>query len=162
MLAAILYALPVAAEETAPESSDKIGDQGPGESVSVPDGQIITLVIENDSIGGRGTDENYTSGVSLSYLDVSAEMPEIAYTIADYIPTFDINDSSSVVYSFGQNLYTPRDIQQSTQDPNDRPWAAHLYAAIGLVTITDDHVDEVEVSLGVVGPWALGKQTQTF
>ena len=162
VLTFVLFSLPVIAEEAAHDPSDKIGDQDPGNALSVPDGQIITLVIENDSIGGRGTDENYTSGVSLSYFDISAKMPEIAYTIADYIPTFDINDSSSVFYSFGQNLYTPKDITQSTQDPNDRPWAAHLYASMGLVTVTGDHVDEVEVSLGVVGPWALGRQTQTF
>lgn len=156
ILSFLLFPSVLLAEEAEPEKD------APAKPISDRDGKIITLVIENDSIGFQGDDKNYTSGVSLNYFDVSAKMPIIAYKLADYIPTFAINDSSSVFYTFGQNLYTPSDITQSTQNPDDRPWAAHLYVAMGLVTATDDHIDEVEASVGVVGPWALGKQTQTF
>ncbi|WP_025897017.1 lipid A deacylase LpxR family protein [Sneathiella glossodoripedis] len=123
---------------------------------------IITVIIENDSIGTRGTDKNYTSGVRLGYYDINAELPEIAYIIDDYIPTFEITKRSSVFYSLGQNLYTPQDITQTAHDPDDRPWAAHLYGSMGLVTQTDNHLDELEVSIGVVGPAALGEQAQKF
>ncbi|TNE36516.1 MAG: lipid A deacylase LpxR family protein [Alphaproteobacteria bacterium] len=149
--------------ETSSTAAQQTPEEASADTISGNQNQkIFTLVIENDSIGGRGTDKNYTSGVRFGYLDSGAEMPAIAYKIDDYIPTFEINDSTSVFYSFGQNLYTPSDITNPAPNPNDRPWAAHLYGAIGLATATDDHVDEVEVSLGVVGPWALGKQTQTF
>ena len=131
-------------------------------SPPVSDDKIITVVVENDSIGTRGTDKNYTSGVRIGYYDINAEMPELAYVIDDYIPTFEVSKTSSVFYSFGQNLYSPQDITQSDQDPNDRPWAAHLYASMGLVTQTDNHLDELEISLGIVGPWALGEQAQKF
>jgi hypothetical protein len=156
------YLSPVNAEPVSaqPDSSEK--GQEPAEAISEERAKIFSVVIENDSIGGQGTDKNYTSGVRFSYFNTSAEMPRLAYEIDDYIPTFEINDSSSVFYSLGQNLYTPSEISQSTQDPDDRPWAAHLYLSMGLVTATDDHLDELEVSAGVVGPWALGKQTQTF
>ena len=43
---------------------------------------------------------------------------------------------------------------------NDRPWAAWLYGSIGLATLTDNHLDELEFTAGVVGPQALGEQTQ--
>lgn len=124
-------------------------------------GKIVTLVVEND-LFGKGTDQNYTSGVRLSYFDASVDMPKLAYQIADHIPTFSLNASSSLTYSLGQNLYTPDDISQAQQPLNDRPWAAHLYGSMGLVTVTDNHIDEVEVQLGVVGPFALGEQTQKF
>ncbi|MFD2206025.1 lipid A deacylase LpxR family protein [Kiloniella antarctica] len=124
--------------------------------------QIITLVIENDSLGAAGTDKNYTSGVRLGYLDVNADLPEIAYTLDRVVPTFGINETSSVFYSLGQNIYTPQNISQTSQDPDDRPWAAHMYGSIGLVTVTDNHMDEIEASLGIVGPSALGEQAQKF
>ncbi|MBC8282798.1 MAG: lipid A deacylase LpxR family protein [Nitrospinae bacterium] len=121
---------------------------------------FFTIVFENDSIGS-GTDQNYTNGVRFTYFNVNATFPDIAHTIADKVPTFDINDSSSVYYSFGQNLYTPDDISAIEQAPNDRPWAAFLYVSIGMATKTGNHIDELETTIGVVGPLALGEQVQT-
>lgn len=153
--ASFLLLANICTAEEQQSGSEKIAPQ-------ISDDTIITVVIENDSIGTQGTDKNYTSGVRIGYFDVNAEMPDLAYTIADYIPTFAVTKTSSVFYSFGQNLYSPQDITQSSQDPDDRPWAAHLYASMGLVTQTDNHLDELEISLGIVGPWALGEQTQKF
>ena len=121
---------------------------------------FFTIVFENDSIGS-GTDQNYTNGTRFTYFDINANFPDVAHTLADYVPTFDINESSSVYYSFGQNLYTPDDIGSPVQDPNDRPWAAFLYGSIGMATRTDNHIDELEATLGIVGPLALGEQVQT-
>lgn len=121
--------------------------------------KIFTLVMENDMFGG-GTDRNYTSGIRLNYTEVGAKFPAIAHKLDKLIPTFRINRTSSIMYSFGQNLYTPRDITQAVADPNDRPWAAFLYGSIGMVTLTDNHTDEIEATLGVVGPLALGEQAQ--
>ena len=125
------------------------------------EGKVVTLVVEND-LFGKGTDQNYTSGVRLSYFDASAEMSDLAHYVADHIPTFSLNEFSSLTYSIGQNLYTPDDISLAAQPANDRPWAAHLYGSMGLVTVTDDHIDEIEAQIGVVGPLALGEQTQKF
>lgn len=121
---------------------------------------FFTIVFENDSIGS-GTDQNYTNGTRFTYFDVNASFPDIAHVLADYVPTFDINKSSSVYYSFGQNLYTPDDIGSPVQDPNDRPWAAFLYGSIGMATQTGNHIDELEATIGIVGPLALGEQVQT-
>ncbi len=133
---------------------------------SVPEGitqtphdKFITLAVENDAFG-RGTDQNYTSGVRLTYFDLNAEFPEIAREIADLVPTFDINRTSSVYYSLGQNLFTPDDITLKEPEPDDRPYAAFLYGSIGMATLTDNHIDEIEATVGVVGPWALGEVTQ--
>ncbi|MFT6556496.1 MAG: hypothetical protein ACJAYR_000343 [Sneathiella sp.] len=123
---------------------------------------IFTVVVENDSIGYKGTDQNYTSGIRLGYLDTDFEIPEIAHVVADFIPTFSLNEQTGLFYSLGQNLYTPSEITERPQDPEDRPWAAHLYASMGLVTVTGNHVDELELSLGIVGSAALGEQSQKF
>lgn len=122
--------------------------------------KIITLAVENDLFGGNGTDQNYTSGVRLSYFDIDSDFPDIANDIADLVPTIDLNNTSSVFYSLGNNLYTPDDIQSETQDPNDRPWAAFTYGSIGMTTVTKNHIDELEATFGMVGPAALGEPIQ--
>ena len=145
-----------------PAFAQTLEERVPRDIVNNKKDKIVTVVVENDSLGGEGKDANYTSGVRLSYFDVNADLPDLAEKVEDAIPTFDINDTTSVFYSIGQNIYTPRNIERRTQDPNDRPWAGHLYGSMGLVSITDNHLDEVEVSLGVVGPPSLAEQTQRF
>lgn len=123
--------------------------------------RFITFNSENDLYGG-GTDRNYTNGARVTYFDLGARPPEIFDKVAALIPTFSINPTTSIYYTLGHNLYTPKDITRATQDPRDRPWAAFLYGAAGLVSVTGNHVDEIEATLGVVGPMALGRQVQTF
>jgi lipid A 3-O-deacylase len=154
----MICGLPVlAAAEKAPTLEQSVPDR----VLDAPEKKIITVVVENDSLGG-GTDQNYTSGVRVNVTNISADFPPLAHKIDELIPTFDINKTSSIYYSFGQNLYTPSDITSPMVNINDRPWAAFLYGSLGMATITDNHMDEVEASLGVVGPAAMGELTQKF
>lgn len=123
--------------------------------------RVMTLVVENDMFGS-GSDQSYTSGIRLSYLDLDFGIPDIARQIDQYIPTFVLNETSSVYYSLGHNVFTPNDITQSTQPPDERPWAAFLYGSMGLVTVHKNRVDNLEATLGVVGPLALGREFQKF
>ena len=159
-LFAAVISLPAFAQDTAEQTQPTIQDQFPRDIVYSAEDKVLTLVVENDLFGGNGEDENYTSGLRLGYFDINADMPELAYELDKFIPTFEINETTSVFYSLGHNIYTPSDIEKREQDPNDRPWAAHLYGSMGLVSITDNHIDEIELSLGVVGPAALGEQAQ--
>jgi hypothetical protein len=133
----------------------------PRRVLNEPKRNIITVVMENDSIGA-GTDRNYTSGASINYTDVNAEFPKIAHRIDKIIPTFRINETSSIHYSLGQTIFTPKDTSLTTVNLNDRPWAAFLYGTMGMITLTDNHTDEVEATIGIVGPAALGEQSQKF
>jgi hypothetical protein len=123
---------------------------------------VVNLVIENDSIGGSGTDDNYSSGVRVNYTEIRPQFPALARALGGLIPGFELNDSSALYYSLGQNIYTPENITSRTPDPNDRPWAAFLYGSMGMATIAGNHMDEVEATLGVVGPLALGEPVQKF
>lgn len=133
----------------------------PGRVLAAPEKNIITMVIENDSFGG-GADKNYTSGIRFNFTNVQARFPDIAYKIDKLIPTFEINKTSSIYYSFGQSIFTPQDITQAAVVPDDRPWAGFLYASLGMITLTGNHTDEVEATLGIVGPAAMGEQAQKF
>lgn len=150
-----LISFPVAAQEEKPPLVDTFSQ----ETADSTHKRFVTLVFENDSIG-RGSDQNYTNGVRLTYFNMDAAFPDIAHKIADSVPTFDINRTSSIYYSLGQNLYTPDNIESRVLATDDRPWAAFLYGSIGMATLTDNHIDELEATLGIIGPYALGEQVQ--
>ncbi len=121
----------------------------------------LSFSFENDSIGG-GTDQAYTNGVRLTWFNASTRVPAGMDTLADYVPTFDINPTTSTVFTFGQNMYTPEDITVRNLQPDDRPYAGWLYGSIGLLTATDNHLDELDLTLGIVGPEAMAEPVQEF
>lgn len=126
----------------------------------------LSLSVENDLFGG-GTDRFYTSGVRATWFNSRVDVPQGIDRLADEIPTFDLNESTSTFFSLGQNIYTPEDITLQAQPQDDRPWAAFLYGSVGLATVTQSesgfsHIDELEFTLGIIGPEALGEQTQKF
>ena len=129
-------------------------------------GPYLSLSIENDNLGG-GTDHYYTSGVRATWFNTKISTPPIIETLAERIPTFDLENDTATFYTIGHNLYTPEDITRGDQQMDDRPWAAFLYGSVGLANVTYNdsipfHIDELEFTLGVVGPEALGKQAQHF
>lgn len=125
------------------------------------DKNYVTASMENDMLGG-GTDEYYTSGVRLTWFNTDFTVPVLLEKADDVVPTVDFNTTTSTFYTLGQNIYTPDDITEAELDPDDRPYAAFLYGSAGMSTIEDNHIDEFEVTLGVVGPEALGEQAQKF
>ena len=125
-------------------------------------GKFWTLNLENDIFGGQGEDQNYTNGFRLSYHDADLDLPSWARQLGELYPGFRMNDTTALTYSIGQNMYTPKDLTRAVPDPNDRPYAAWLYGSVAMSTVTDNHKDQVEISLGVVGPAAGGKAVQKF
>jgi len=121
--------------------------------------RFISVVFENDSIAS-GTDRNYTNGVRLTYHDTNANIPSVVKKVVDWLPMFDINKTSSIFYSLGQNLYTPTDITKAAQVAGERPWASFLYGSVGMNTTKDNHMDEIEMTLGMIGPASMGEQVQ--
>ena len=99
------------------------------------DHNYLSFSYENDLIGG-GTDENYTSGLRLTYFDTETSVPPGIDALADLIPTFDLNETTSTFFTFGQNIYTPQNINIRALQQNDRPYAAWLYGSVGLATVT--------------------------
>ncbi len=128
------------------------------------DHSFFTLTVEND-LFGSGTDENYTSGIRLTYFSGEADPPEFVKSLGDATwgdaaPFFEVNETTHVYYAIGQNLYTPKVINIPVPDRYDRPYAAFLYGSIGYSTLSHDHLDDIELTLGVIGPAALGEPAQ--
>lgn len=150
-----------AVERLNPDDPAKVEREAASHIRRSPYDNYLSFSYENDLIGD-GKDRYYTSGVRATYYNVNSEVPTFIEDAANALPGFEINATTSTFYSLGQNIYTPSEIDTRNPDGDDRPYAGWLYGSLGLASVTEDHVDEVELTLGVVGPEALGEQTQKF
>ena len=123
-------------------------------------GGILSLNFENDLF--YGNDRNYTNGVRAAWLSGPDDTPDWAVRTAAWFPLFPERCCVRTEYAVGQNMYTPADISLSNPPPDDRPYAGWLYASIGVIAETDDRLDQLGLSIGVVGPASFAEQTQKF
>lgn len=133
-------------------AADALGDElnGPRPTLS--------LVIENDLFSGD--DRHYTNGLRLSWLTPSDDGPQWLQRLAETIPTF-LQDGKAVVgYAIGQSLFTPDNIDNPDPPLDDRPYAAWLYGTVALGVENGRRLDQLLLTVGMVGPAALGEQSQ--
>ena len=133
----------------------------------------ITVYSENDKYFA-GTDEHYTNGFKLSALstdlrnftDDSIPFPVrwSARGLGGLVPS---GQAYKLGLSLGQNIYTPKDTTTPLYQPDDRPYAAWLYLGAAFQIYRPPAVDGgiarldvFEVTAGMVGPAALGRQIQ--
>jgi lipid A 3-O-deacylase len=147
-----------------------------------------SLVWENDghlwALKKQTTDHYYTNGLrlSVSWTDTSSGGNGCAPGVVNAIsprkpaawlarhsgwlrpgPTTDlVLDSGFLV---GQNMYTPTDLSRPTLNPDERPYGAWLYGGFNAAARprrSPQFVYYTEWDLGVVGPLAGGRATQSF
>lgn len=131
--------------------------------------EIYNIHFENDLF--NGSDQGYTNGVKLSW--VSANLKD--YIQDPCLPLWvrRLNrvfksihqtgySSRNMVVTFGQSMYTPLNKTSTAVVANDRPYAGWLYLGLGYNERDARQMDTIQVNLGVVGPAALGEQTQNF
>jgi len=119
---------------------------------------ILTVQVENDAVSTlKGTsDQYYTSGLRLGWTSGQ----DTVDPIAAWGRAIWGQGTTRLSIDLSQSLFTPRDTQLNPPDPHDRPYAGELVITAGLVHDTAWTRDIVSVSLGVVGPAALGEQVQ--
>lgn len=160
-IGALLLALFIQNNSYGKDYNETLIKNAPAKNVAIDRNQFLTLTVEND-LFGNGSDRNYTSGVLLTYFDSAYRPVKIARFLNKHVPFVPLNNNSKISISLGQNLYTPSDITIKAPQPDDHPWAGFLYGAIRSLTITNNRADDLELTLGVVGPSAKGKETQKF
>jgi hypothetical protein len=125
--------------------------------------QYLSISSDNDFyyLFGYSNDRYYTAGNSISYGLVATPK---AKWINRIFPS--LEDSTSSVFSFRvfQQLNTPTYLQALQIDQFDYPFAAALYATIARNTLsTSGKVRwKTELSIGIMGAPALGKESQEF
>lgn len=133
----------------------------PAEAPLDRDRVVWTFTLENDL--AANTDRYFTNGFRISRTSRVGDVPPTLLDVASPL----VGPIGTVRWNIGlgQNMYTPEDITLVDPPLGDQPYAAWLYGTIGL--INDVATGEgrrtqtsVQLSLGVVGPSALGEQTQ--
>ncbi|MBK7059319.1 MAG: lipid A deacylase LpxR family protein [Rubrivivax sp.] len=174
-----MVALPGAA--AAPTDGSVQAQQGVESS---PGGSIEfrghTARLENDLFAD--TDNNYTNGVSLTAISrnvagnadlgcLPLPLRLHAALIGWLDPGFwrgsaNSSQPQNVVVKMGQSMYTPTDAARSDLISNDRPYAGLLYVGLSWNRRRLDEqakvemLDTREVTLGVIGPLSMARQTQ--
>ena len=123
------------------------------------DGWTLNVTAENDMFGSD-TDRHYTHGTRFSLAAPEGDVPDWVRDAAPKFPLFSDQGKLRTSYFLGQNLYTPADIRITNPSNMDRPYAAWLYGGVGLVSDLGARVDTLGLTLGMVGPAALGEATQ--
>lgn len=133
------------------------------ESVLRPDEDhkgIYTLALENDLFSG--SDDNYTNGVRVAFLSAENNFPTWLEEGANALPFLSAKGHKRWHIAFGQSMFTPHDLTQTQLQIDDRPYAGWLYGSLGLISDTGYRLDNLQLSIGMVGPASLAAQTQRF
>ncbi len=132
----------------------------------------ISVLEENDGVITH-KDRYYTQGLQVSYLSSDLTGHEVWNKVFDAVgwalPTYrDPNGVAQRRFEYipiAQAEFTPEVLDISTPDPKDRPYAAWLHTTFTLESVRENQAgaawqDQWKLDLGVVGPWALGRQVQ--
>ena len=141
-----------------------------------------TARLENDLF--TGTDQNYTNGVAFTAIshDIAGKLrveclPTPVRLHAELIkfmnPDFwadaeNPDHTQNVTVKFGQSMFTPKDPARTDLITGDRPYAGLLYVGMSWnrrkhePLSNSEMLDTREITLGVIGPWALAEQSQNL
>lgn len=128
--------------------------------------QTFFFYLENDIFGG--TDRHYTNALRLTWLssdlteyDEDTRLPRWGLPLLRKLPLINRPGfQRNVGLSLGQNMYTPEDISRRDLIRDDRPYAGWTYFSLTFHLKNVTQMDIFEVTLGIVGPSSLAKQTQ--
>ncbi|MEM6414768.1 MAG: lipid A deacylase LpxR family protein [Pseudomonadota bacterium] len=133
-----------------------------GQGVASEDaGPTLSLLFENDILATDDQDRNYSNGLQVEWVTRPGGGPGVFHKVGRFFSPDKANAETRSIYGAGHRFYTPDDLSLAVPDPNDRPYAAFLYGAVGVLTNTNDkQLDVLNLTAGVVGPAALGEDLQ--
>lgn len=118
----------------------------------------MTVVLENDLF--YNFDRHYTNGLMLAWIPKRTTTPDWILKLADKIPWNAERYTICHGYVIGQNMYTPLDITLSDPPLDDRPYAGWSYVGVGLLIERDNHLGQLTLSVGWVGPSSKADRAQ--
>jgi lipid A 3-O-deacylase len=144
LLAAALTLAPVAA--------------GAQSYISEDEKSTLNLVVENDLFAR--TDQGYTSGVRLAWLSPESSAPPWMQWPAAHLLPLSLEGRKRIGVAAGHSIFTPSNLARVGPQPNDRPYAGWLYTTVGVLSDTGKTLDNLMLTVGVVGPLARGEHAQ--
>lgn len=135
--------------------------------------QGLSVSLENDLFGAKGSDRWYTNGVHLAGSFRRGQEPAPLRPVLDlgrWLLAADGCGPSAtepgcevtLTFGGGQNMYTPRHIDLASPQLRDRPWAGWLYGMLGLSQYVGNRHQMWSAKAGPIGPASLAEQAQTW
>ena len=109
----------------------------------------FSFIADNDLYVSLEKDQYYINGMFFKYRFLSNELTGLEKKI--------------YTVEVGHQMYTPHRPDLVIKTSHDRPFAAHLYGALGMTrTYQNESMIHHQLMVGIVGPAALGKTLQGF
>lgn len=127
-----------------------------------PEKGTFGILFENDWFSH--SDHNYTNGIELTYTTAPQDTPDWLIKTAHWLPFFTATGKGDVRtrYALGQTIFTPLDTTLTNPSPTDRPYAGFLFGTFGLAGDSGTHLDQLQFTIGVVGPMSIAGDTQNW
>lgn len=123
----------------------------PVQAAENPNG-YISVIVEND-VMVTDTDRHYSNGFRVDWApSTQYELLGLTGWLNSLLPQRPAGSDPRLVLQFGQNMYTPSDITRTDLIEDDRPFAGWLYMTAGVELATDRWTDQIDLTLGIVGP----------
>jgi lipid A 3-O-deacylase len=124
--------------------------------------EMIRIYHDNDFMSYRawGTDDAYTGGIRGDFF--FTKKGPYHFFVDRLLPKAGSQPVNIFQWGIMQVVYTPHDILDSAYQPNDYAYAAGLYLIHSLYSYdpVKKYSFQTEINLGIMGPAALGEQTQ--
>lgn len=140
-------------------------------AAQTPEGRLQgwAFALENDFFGRAttSTDRWYTNGIHYAHSyrqgrPLHRPLELVREIGRDWFGVAAQNGHTPTAAEFiGHNIYTPNDVDPSTPQIHDRPYAALLSYGLGSFAYQDEHHRALEVRVGLVGPAAGGDEIQS-
>ncbi len=115
---------------------------------------LLSIKIENDLFSAGG-DRHYTNGFDVTYAFEPAD-DHWTRRLGELIPGWSTNNLVGVTYRFGQQMYTPEDIETEALVEDDRPYAGLLFGGVSLFNHSQHEgwrlAESLHLDAGIVGP----------
>ena len=122
-------------------------------------GATWTIQGENDSVSTTpgGSDKFYTSGLRLGWTSGTDQVPEFASRMARAVWGDGV---TRVSFNLTHQIYSPTNTARLRPNPRDHPVAGYLAGTFAVLQDTERSRSVLALTLGVIGPSALGRQVQ--
>jgi lipid A 3-O-deacylase len=122
---------------------------------------VFTLQEENDLFAlHHQSDRSYTNGTRMVWEWEPAGARFLPHRVRDGCRAPECR--TRVALGLIQTMYTPQNLKETRPISGDRPYGGWLAGVAMADVIRSSTIDHIELYLGIVGPHAYSKQTQTF
>ena len=130
---------------------------------------IYRIQIDNDLFARGGTsDQDYTGGISLSFIENSNSknlfsLKKLRHSVDELVLSKSLGSAlTTSTAQMGAIFFTPKNIESTSIDRNDRPYASLIFTSNGEMLVEQDQATFSSLTIGVLGSSIAGDLQKTI